>query len=449
MTKGSIFKNILLFSIPLVLGNLLQLFYNAADIIVVGRCSGSTATASVGATGAISHLLVCVFIGLSVGVSVVLSKSYGSKDYESIGRAVHTSILMSFILGFVAMIIGIVVSKPALSLMGTPQGEVYDGAVLYMRLFFIGAPASLVYNFGAAVLRAFGDTRRPLYILAGTGLVNVLLNLLFVMKFNMGVAGVAIATAVANYLSAILILLILTRSDSLYKLDFKKLRIHKKELEEIVRIGLPAGLQSSLFSISNSVIQSAVNSFGAAAMAGSAAGDNIGAFVYTAMNAFYQAVITSVSQNYGAKDEKRVRRSIYVSAFWVTLVGVVFGTLTAIFAEPLLGIYITDSPKAIEYGIVRMIVIGLTHFLCGVMDIISGALRGLGHSVSVAVISLVGVCGTRLLWVGFVLPLRHTIGMLFLCWPLSWFLVTVIQLVMLIANYKKDIDKMYNVTDVK
>ncbi|MBQ8525939.1 MAG: MATE family efflux transporter [Clostridia bacterium] len=442
MSQGSILKNVFLFAIPLILGNFLQLMYNAADIIVVGRWAGSTAMASVGATGSVNNLIISVFVGLSVGVSVVVSKSYGSKDYEGIHRSVHTAVLLSFFVGIAALIIGMCFSGTVLRLMGTPEGEVFDGAVLYMRLYFLGVPASLAYNFGSAVLRAFGDTKRPLYILACTGIVNVVLNLVFVIVFHLGVAGVAISTAIANYLSAAAVIFILIKSDGPYKLHIKKLKIYSGELKDIAKVGLPAGLQSSVFSLANSVIQSAVNSFGTAAMAGCAAGANIEGFVYTAMNAFYQATITSVSQNIGAKNEKRVKKSIYVPILSVGAVGFILGLLSVVFARPLLGIYITDSPEAIEYGVVRMIVSGLPYFLCGIMEVIGGALRGLGHSTAGAVNSLIGACGTRLLWITFVLPHHRSIGMLFMCWPISWIIVMIMHTIVLAVNFKSDMKKM-------
>lgn len=443
MSEGSITKNIFLFVIPLILGNMLQLLYNAADIIVVGCWAGSNATASVGATSSLNNLLICVFTGISIGVSVVVSKSYGSRDRKKIHRAVHTAVLLSFIAGGLGLIIGQLLSGFALRLMGTPEGEVFDGALLYMRIFFIGVPAVLVYNFGAAILRSFGDTRRPLYILGFSGIVNVVLNLILVIKFHMGVAGVAIATAVSNYLSATAVILILVRSDTVYKTDMKNLRLYPEELKDIIKIGLPAGLQSSVFNLSNTVIQSAVNSFGTAAMAGSAAGASIEGFVYTAMNAFSQAAITSVSQNYGAKNQKRIVQSIFVSILWVTVVGFVLGLITVIFATPLLKIYIPDSPEAIDYGRIRMIITGLPYFLCGIMDIVGGSLRGMGHSTAAAINSLFGACGTRLLWVSFVLPFKRTMLVLYACWPISWLIVMALQIVTLIIYFKSDMKKMY------
>lgn len=442
MCEGSIFKNIILFALPLMASSLLQLLYNAADVIVVGRFAGSNAIASVGATGSLCSLIVQFFIGCSVGASVLVSKKYGAQDYEGVYKGVHTSMLLSFILGFVVMVVGILLSKPLLVLMGTPEGPVLDGAVLYMQIYFVGMFASFVYNFGAAVLRAVGDTKRPLYILALTGIVNVVLNLILVCYFHLDVAGVAIATAVANLLSALAVIYTLCGSEGIYKLHLKELKIYKEELKAILKIGLPAGIQGSVFGLSNTMIQSAINSFGSVAIAGSAAGANIEGFVYVGMNAFYQACLTSVSQNYGAKSEKRVKKSISISLICATVTGMVLGGLTAIFARPLLGIYITDSPEAIEHGVIRILYTGLPYFMCGIMEVLAGSLRGLGYSGTSTVNSLIGACGLRILWVWFVLPLHRTQEMLFLCWPVTWIVVITMHGVCLAVVKKKAMERM-------
>ena len=425
MTQGPILGNIIKFVIPLILGNMLQLLYNAADLIVVGRFAGSNATAAVGATGSINTLFVNLCIGLSIGASVIVSRRIGAKDDDGTHRGVHTAMGLGIISGLIGMVIGILLSKPLLVLFGTPAGEVLDGATLYMRIFFIGLPASMVYNFGAAIMRAAGDTKRPLYILSAAGIVNVILNLILVIVFHMGVAGVAIATAVANYISAIAAVICLCRTNESYKLNVKKIKFYKEELVESLKIGVPASIQNSVFSLANMVIQGAVNSFGAEAMAGSAAASNIEGFTYTAMNAFYQATLTSVSQNYGAKDEKRIYKTIWICIASVVIVGFSIGLLTAIFAKPLLSIYIMDSEEAIAFGTTKIYYLGLPYFLCGIMEILAGALRGIGHSNMGMVNSLVGACGLRVLWVQFILPLSHTPGMLFVCWPISWVVVII------------------------
>ena len=443
MSQGSIFKNIILFAFPLMLTNILQLLYNAADLVVVSRWAGNDAMAAVGATGSLSALITNIFTGFSLGASVLVSRRYGSRDSEGVHKAVHTSMMIGIISGACALVAGEIFSKPLLILLGTPEGSVLDGASLYMSIIYMGIPAAMIFNFGAAVMRAIGDTKRPLYILASTGIINVVLNLILVIGFHFGVAGVAIATITANYLSAAAVLYYLIRSDTIYRLDVKKLHLHKDEAREILRIGLPAGLQNSIFSLSNMTIQSAVNSFGTAAIAGSAAGGNIEGFVYTSMNSFYQATVTSVSQNYGAKNEKRIYKSILVAVGCVAVVGLVLGLMSAVFARQLLGIYITNSEEAMAFGIKRMIVTGVPYFLCGVMEVLTGALRGMGYSVVTAVNSLIGICGIRVAWIFTVLPLRRTAEVLFLCWPLSWIVVIFMHIICFFFIRKRAIRRMY------
>jgi len=382
---------------------------------------------------------------MSLGASVVVSRRYGAQDNEGVYKSVHTSMLVGMIAGVAALVIGQIFSRPLLLLMGTPEGPVLNGAELYMRIIFIGTPASLVYNFGAAIMRAVGDTKRPLYILAISGVVNVILNLILVICFGMGVEGVAIATAVSNYLSMFMVLYALIGANSVYKLNLKELKIYKEELKEIMKIGLPAGLQGSVFSLSNTVIQSGVNSFGKAAMAGGAAGANIEGFVYTAMNSFYQATVTSVSQNYGAKEEKRINKTILVSLACVIVVGFTLGGLSVLFSKQLLGIYIKDSADALAFGMQRMMITGLPYFMCGIMEVLTGSLRGIGYSTVTAINSLIGACGFRILWIFAVLPLNKTPETLFLCWPLSWMVVILMHTVCFLVLKKKAMRKMYEV----
>ncbi len=442
MTKGFVLKNILLFTIPLIMTSLLQLLYNAADLVVVSRYAGSNAMASVGATGSVSNLIVNLAVGLSLGTGVVVSRNYGARDDEKISKSVHTSVLLSIILGVVTCILGIVFSRPLLSIMGTPEGEVLEGAVLYMRIYFLGIPASLVYNFAASVLRAVGDTKRPLYILSTAGAVNVVLNLVFVINFNMGVAGVAVATSVSNVISMIGVLAVLVRSDASYRLLLSKIRLHKEELLMILKIGIPAGVQSSFFSLANSLIQSVVNSFGAAAIAGNAAGMNIEGFVYASMNAYHQTTVTSVSQNYGAGNKERINKTIWTALVCVTITGITLGMLSVIFANQLLGIYITDSAEALAYGRIRVIITGAPYFLCGIMDVFAGALRGLGSSTAAMVNSFFGACVFRVLWVFLLLPIYHTFGMIFLGQSVSWAVVIVMHLVVLAFVKKRAMAKL-------
>jgi putative MATE family efflux protein len=442
MVNGPIFKNVVAFVVPLILGNILQLLYNAADIIVVSRFAGSTAMASVGATGSLCSLIISLFIGLTAGASVVVSRCHGAGDEKGMYRAVHTSIALGIAAGVVAMAIGISLSEYFLRLMGTPEGQVLSGAILYMKIYFVGIPAALVYNFGASILRAIGNTRRPLYILAFSGIANVVLNLVFVIGFHMSVEGVAIATAVSNYISATSVICILVKEKGAHRLNLKKLKFYKNELVSIIKIGLPAGVQSSLFSVANTLIQSSVNSFGTTAIAGAAAAGNIEGFVYMTMNAFYQATITGVSQNYGAKNEKGLRKTVKVCAASVTVVGFSLGILTVIFARQLLGIYIVDSQEAIDFGAIRMLYVILPYFLCGVMEVQAGQLRGLGYSVTAMINSLIGACGFRIFWILTVLPLNHIPQVLFLCWPISWMLVIMMHFVCYKAVKKKALARM-------
>lgn len=441
MTQGSIFKSVIRFAIPLILSSILQLLYNAADLVVVSRFAGSDAMASVGATTTVYNLIVNVFMGFSIGASIIVSRCFGARDRDGLHRGVHTAMTLSVIVGISAAIIGFFLARPVMILMNTPA-NVLDGAVLYLRIICLALPGTLVYNFGAAILRAVGDTKRPLYVLAATGVVNVILNLVLVIGFHLDVAGVAIATAVANYLSMFAIVYSLMHSHGEYRLVLKDLRLHKEELAQVVRLGLPAGLQGSVFSLANTVILSAVNGFGAEALKGNAAGGNIEGFVYVAMNAFYQATLTAVSQNYGARDEKRVNRSIWVPLLCVTVVGLTLGLLCTIFARPLLRIYITDSETALDYGAMRMVVTCAPYFLCGVMEVLTGAIRGLGSSTVSAVNSLIGACGFRVFWVFCILPFYPTLGFLYLCWPISWLVVIIMHTVTLLIVKKRAIQRM-------
>ncbi len=443
MSKGSIFKNTIRFAIPLVFASLLQLFYNAADLVVVSRFAGSNAMAAVGATSSLTNLLVNVFIGISLGASVVMARKFGADDKQGMRRTVHTAMLLGVLVGIAAGMIGFFFSRPLLVLMGTPQGAVLDGATLYMKILFLGVPASLTYNFGAAILRAVGDTKRPLYILSASGLVNVALNLILVIFFDMGVAGVAIATSVANYISVIAVILIMTKKEGVVHLRLNKLKLYKKELVEILKIGVPAGVQSSFFSLSNTVLQSTVNSFGEAAIAGNAAASNIEGFIYVAMNAFYQSTLTGVSQNYGAKKEDRINKTIWVNFLCVVAVGLGLGLMVILFSESLLGFYITDSIEAVNYGMQRNMVIGLTYFLCGVMEVLTGALRGLGSSITAAISSFVGTCGFRVFWATTVVAMLHGgIDFLYYCWPISWALVSLAHLITLSIIKPRAIKRM-------
>ena len=418
MTTGSLLPKVLAFSGPLILTGILQLLYNAADIVVVGRFAGPQALAAVGSTGALINLLVNVFMGLSVGASVVVARAYGAGDNASVSTGVHTAITVAGVAGVLVGVLGFVASHPLLKWMGSPD-DVLDMATLYMKIFFVGMPANMLYNFGAAILRAVGDTRRPLYYLTVSGILNVLLNLLLVIVFHMGVAGVAIATVASQVMSMALVMICLIRSDGPIHLDLRKLRIHLSQLVEIVRVGLPAGLQGSLFSISNVLIQSSVNSFGSLVMAGNSAGSNLEGFVYTSMNAIHQADLTFASQNLGAGQFKRVRRVMWVCLGTVTAIGLGMGLVFLAFGNQLVSIYNSD-PEVIHYGMTRLKIILPTYFLCGLMDVMVGQLRGVGYSILPMMISLTGACLLRVVWIYTFFAANPTLEVLYISYPISW-----------------------------
>ena len=420
MTSGPMLKNILMFAGPLMLTGILQLLFNAADMIVVGQYSGPQALAAVGSTSSLINLLINVFMGMSVGASVVVAQRWGARDQGAVSRAVHTAITVALASSVVVGAIGVIFAKPLLRMMGNPD-DVIDLAARYMRIYFLGMPVNLLYNFGAAVLRAIGDTKRPLYYLFIAGVANVALNLLLVLVFHMSVDGVAIATVVSQTISAVLVILCLIRSHSAIHLDFRRLKVHPKELKAIVRIGLPAGLQGSLFSISNVLIQSSVNSFGSIAMAGNAAASNLEGFVYTSMNSIYQADMTFASQNYGAGKYDRVRKVMWICLVTVVVIGFSLGMLFLAFGTPLLSMYNSD-PEVIRYGLMRMGVIMPIYFLNGLMDTMAGQLRGIGRSVMPMIVSLTGACLLRIVWILtiFSIPEYHTLTVLYLSYPISW-----------------------------
>ncbi len=440
MTEGPILKKLVQFSVPLALSGILQLLFNAADIVVVGRFAGSHSLAAVGSTGALNNLIVNLFIGLSIGVNVLVARYYGAGQGKDLYETVHTAILTAAICGVALIFLGIGLSRPLLEMMDTPA-DVIDHSVLYMRIIFAGMPAGMIYNFGAAVLRAVGDTQRPLYFLLIAGVINVVLNLFFVIVLHMGVAGVATATVISQCVSAVLVVLCLMRSEGVYRLNLKELKIHKSKLIEMTRIGIPAGIQGSMFSISNVLIQSTINSFGAIAMAGSTAGGNIEGFVWTAMDAFTQATQSFVGQNYGAKKMDRVRKIMWSCMGLVTGVGLVLGVSAYLAARPLLGIYSSD-PAVIEYGRARMLLVCVPYFTCGAMGIFVGGMRGLGSSLTPMINTVFSVCVLRVVWVYTVFALWSTWEVLFLSYPVTWVVASVIGGICYIVIKKKAVARL-------
>ncbi len=427
MTNGPLVGKIIKFAVPLALSGILQLLFNAADIVVAGRFAGSQALAAVGSTSALINLIVNLFIGLSIGVNVLVARYYGAGDRKNLYETVHTAVLISLISGVVLIFIGVGLSQPLLELMGTPD-DVINQAVLYMRIYFVGMPVMMLYNFGSAILRAVGDTQRPLYFLLLAGVVNVFLNLFFVIVFQMGVAGVATATVISQCISAGLVLICLVRSDTVYRVNLKELKIYKEKLVQMVKIGVPAGIQGATFSVSNVLLQSSINSFGSIAMAGSTAGSNIEGFVWTAMDAFTQSTLSFTGQNYGAKKFHRITKVVWYNLGLVTLVGLVLG-IGAYLAGPwLLQIYSTD-PEVISYGLERMLLVCAPYAICGIMNVMVGAMRGLGSSLTPMVVSIFGVCVLRVIWIYTVFPLDRTFFTLFLSYPVTWLVTGLIEVV--------------------
>lgn len=434
MVNGPLLPKIVRFIIPLIFTGVLQLLYNAADVVVVGRFEGHQALAAVGATGALINLILNVFMGLAVGASVAVAQDYGAGDTKGVYKVVHTSILVSIFGGLIVAVIGICFSGTFLEWMGTPE-DVLPLASAYLMVYFMGAPGSLIYNFGASILRSVGDTKRPLYMLAISGLVNVILNMFFVIVCRLGVVGVALATIISQYLSMTMVVIYLTRIDSCCRLNLKEMRIYRDKLNRIVRVGLPAGIQGSVFSISNVVIQSSINSFGSLVMSGSTAAGNIEGFVYMAMNSVYQASLTFTGQNIGAKKYGRIHRVTFTCAGIVTVIGLVMGVSAYIFAEPLLGIYLPNDPEAIPYGVIRMSYVALPYFLCGLMEVFTGSQRGMGMSLTPMITSLVGSCLFRIVWIMTIFHAYRTLPALFISYPISWILTTLAHMIFYF-NYK-------------
>lgn len=435
MCNGPLLKKIMIFYFPLMLSGVLQLLFNAADIVVVGRFAGSEALAAVGSTSSLINLLVNVFIGLSVGANVLVARFYGAGQKRELSEMVHTAIMTSIVCGCILVVLGVVLAGPALHLMGTPE-DVINHSILYMRIYFVGMPAMMAYNFGAAILRAVGDTKRPLYYLLIAGVVNVVLNLIFVIVFGMGVAGVAIATVVSQVISAGLVLRCLMKTDSDYQLNLKELKIVPDKLFKMVQIGIPAGLQGALFSVSNVLIQSSVNSFGSIAMAGNTAASNIEGFVYTAMNAFHQTAISFTGQNYGARNFKRIGKILFICEALVVVVGLLMGNAAYLFGGTLLQLYSTEA-EVIQFGLLRLSIISTTYCLCGMMDVIVGSLRGMGYSIMPMLVSLTGACLFRVVWIYTIFQQYRSLETLYISYPISWTLTFLVHLICFFVVYSK------------
>ena len=420
MTTGMIMPKVITFALPLMAASVLQLLFNAADIVVVGRFVSPQAMAAVGSTGSLVNLIIQLFVGFSIGVNVCVGKYYAAKRQEDMSDTIHTSILVSVIFGAILCVAGLFLARPMLELMGSPA-DVIEDSVLYLRIYFLGMPLIMLYDFAAAILRAVGDTKRPLYFQMIAGVINVILNLFFVLVVGIGVAGVAIATTVSQGFSGIALLITLMREKGALHLDLRKLHVNWKLLRSIMEIGLPAGLQSTVFSLSNVVIQSSINSFGSVAMAGATAAQNIESFVYASMNSIYQTNLSFTAQNLGARKYSRINRILKDCLIAAVLIGLVMG-IGAVMLDPWLLRFFTTDAEVIRYGRERLLVVCGPYFLCGIMDVMVGSLRGLGYSVIPMFVSLIGACGLRIIFILtlFRLPYFHSLNWLYMSYPITW-----------------------------
>ncbi len=450
MLEGPLFSNIVSYTIPIILTSVLQLLFNAADLIIVGQYRGSLCIAAVGATGSLTGLIVNLFLGFSVGTGVTVAHAYGQNDSEAIHRTVHTALPTALISGALLSVIGMTFCETFLKLMKTPT-EVLPLSTIYMRIYFGGIIFNMVYNFCASILRAAGDTKSPLVFLFLAGVINVILNIMFVTLFNMDVDGVALATVISQAVSAVLVVIALMQRTDACRLFLSKIKIYKVQLLKIIRIGLPAGLQSSLFAISNVIIQSSVNSFGDIVMSGNAAAANLEGFVYVCMNAFHQTAVNFIGQNVGAKQYERVFKILKICLASVSALGIVAGAGVFAFAKPLLSIYITDSAEAISYGVIRLTYICLSYFLCGLMDVSSGALRGMGVSVAPMIISILGVCGIRIAWIYTIFQMErfHSTQWLYISYLVSWSVTFLIQFTVFLFIYTHRVKKLKQETTLR
>lgn len=440
LTNGNLFKKLIIFAIPVMLSGILQLLFNACDLIVVGKFSGDDSLAAVGATGALTSLIVNLFIGFSVGANVAVARSIGRKNRKRCHDVVHTAMLFSFIIGICLTAFGVLTAKFWLIKMGT-NVDILDKSTTYLRIYFAGMVFNMIYNFGASIIRATGETKKPLYFLTIAGIANVVLNLFFVIVLNMDVDGVALATIISQMISAILIVIYLSKLDGFVHFSIKDLKLDKNSLNEILVVGLPAGIQSSLFAISNVSIQTAVNSFNSTAIvAGNSASNNIGGFIYTSMNAFYQACITFTSQNFGANNMENCKKVLLHSLFLVTSVGIAISGIAVLFGKELIGLY-ANGEDAINYGLLRLTIVGMTYFLCGIGDVFVGGLRGIGYSIIPMISSIIGICGIRIIWIHTAFNQNPTLEVLYAAYPLSWGVTSLIHLACYVYVYKRLVKK--------
>lgn len=427
MCNGTIMDKLITFAVPLMLSGILQLMFNAVDIIVVGRFSGSQALAAVGSTTALISVFTNLFIGVSLGANVLAARFYAAGKHKEMSETVHTAITLALVSGIVMAVIGFIMTRPALELMGTPD-DVIGQSVLYMRIYFLGMPFFMLYNYGAAILRAVGDTKRPLIFLIISGLTNAVLNMILVICFHLDVAGVAIATVVSQMISCILVLRCLCHTDGSYQLKFSKLTMKGFYLKQIFQVGIPAGIQSTVINLSNALLQSSVNSFGSIAMAGYTAANNIFGFLYVSVNSVTQSCMSFTSQNYGVGKYKRMDKVLVDCMILSAGFSLVLGCGAYFFGPQILKIY-TDDPQVIQCGMEIMAYTTIPYFLCGMMDLFPGALRGMGHSAVPMILSVIGTVGMRILWVFGLFPSRRSLRFLFISYPASWTVTILLQVV--------------------
>ena len=427
MCNGSIMDKLISFSLPLMLSGILQLMFNAVDIVVVGRFSGSQSLAAVGSTTALINIFTNLFIGISLGANVLAARFYASGKEKEMSETVHTAITLALISGIIMAVVGLVLAKGALRLMGTPA-DVIELSTLYMRIYFCGMPFFMLYNYGAAILRAVGDTKRPLVFLIISGVANAGLNMILVIIFHMGVAGVGIGTVISQFISCILVLRCLYKSEGCYQLRFSKLRIQKVYLRQIFQVGIPAGIQSTVINFSNALLQSSVNSFGSTAMAGYTAANNILGFLYASVNAVTQACMSFTSQNYGVGKYKRMDRVLINCLILSVVISGVLGCGSYAFGTEILKVY-TEDPKVIQCGLEILSMTTVTYFLCGIMDLFPGALRGMGRSGVPMILSIIGTVGTRIVWIFMLFPQHRSLKFLFISYPASWLFTIVMQVI--------------------
>ena len=435
MCNGTIMDKLISFALPLMVSGILQLMFNAVDIVVVGRFSGSQALAAVGSTTALINVFTNLFIGVSLGANVLAARFYASGKHKEMSETVHTAITLALISGIVMAVVGLVFSRWALEVMGTPS-DVIDQSTLYMRIYFLGMPFFMLYNYGAAILRAVGDTKRPLMFLIIAGVINALLNLFLVIAFHMGVAGVAIATVVSQLISCILVLRCLYMTDSSYQLRFSKLCMKKFYLVQIFQVGIPAGVQSTVINFSNALLQSSVNSFGSTAMAGYTAANNVLGFLYASVNSVTQACMSFTSQNYGVGKHKRMDRVLLDCGILSFVIAFVLGCGSYMFGNEILKIY-TEDPEVIRCGVEILSITTVPYFFCGIMDLFPGALRGMGHSGVPMILSIIGTVGTRIVWIFWIFPQHRSLYTLFISYPASWIITIVMQVVCFIFVRRK------------